>query len=164
MISNASSYFFCMAAQYMLQQEKHPSEEMRNLHTFAAFAVHCLHKQETEVEMIRIIITKKWREEGRKCFIQQWHYCHADVIKHTSLLWSFSFFLFWWVAFFSGCYSPVFSAWCCKVLFCPCVWLLTLCYKKVSHLCVGVSTETETDLSSIAHAKQRNCAPAISPA
>lgn len=53
-----------MAAQYMLEQEKHPSEETQNLHTFTAFAVHCLHKLETEVEMIRIIITKKWREEG----------------------------------------------------------------------------------------------------
>lgn len=71
MISNGSSYFFCMAAQYMLEQEKHPSEEMGNLHTFTAFVVYCLHKLETEVEMIRIIITKKWREEGRKCFIQQ---------------------------------------------------------------------------------------------
>lgn len=60
-----------MAAQYMLEQEKHPSEEMGNLHTFTAFVVYCLHKLETEVEMIRIIITKKWREEGRKCFIQQ---------------------------------------------------------------------------------------------
>lgn len=151
MISNGSSYFFLHSCTVHVRARK-TSIRRNGKFTYIHSICGLLFAQ-----------TRNWGRDDKNHNNQEMEGGRKEVFHTTVTLLSrwchktrqpfVKLFLFWWVAFFSGCYSLVFSAWCCKVLFCPCVWLLTLCYKKVSHLCVGVSTETETDCSSIAHAK-----------